>query len=283
MPSLAAASRTLRQQAARLNVAATRRAATGLLLTLALLALGLALTTALAPQPVIRATVQATAPPSPPRWNWFPTQEAAAEPEPVEITDSSELPLAKIKAELLGVLIAPEGSFAAISTGRNPNGVYGPGDEIQRTVSLQDVHADHVVVDESGRRGRIPIKGLAPGTKKTDLLKVQPSTPTADGPTSFNLPRLVTSPTFVPIAGGGAGLKLSGLSDQLRSMAEVQEGDVVTAVNGLAIRQIMTNNALQRELSQQTSLPITLLRAGQELEIIVNAASLMQNVAGSTR
>jgi S1-C subfamily serine protease len=83
----------------------------------------------------------------------------------------------------------------------------------------------------------------------------------------------------VPVmAGNGAGLKLNNLSAELTSLADLQEGDVVVQVDGKSVQELMANPAQWVSYSSNNSLPVTVMRQGQEEIIYVNAASLSAKI-----
>lgn len=208
-----------------------------------------------------------------PRWNWFPVVREVVEPE---VDENEELARATIKAELLGVVISADNAYAAISTTKNPDGLYSVGDSIENNVTLEEIQDYRVVISQRGSRRQIPLKSLdtsrSANTERASLIEVGSSTSSG-----FNLSGLMST-TPVQIPGGGIGLKLGGLSEDLTDLADVQDGDIVLAVNGMGVSKMMSNPLLWQEFSQQTSMPITILRGEDEIELFVNAASLSEKI-----
>ena len=54
----------------------------------------------------------------------------------------------------------------------------------------------------------------------------------------------------------------------------MQEGDTITHIDGVAIQDLLANPQKWITLSGSSSLPITVIRQGQEETIYINAASL---------
>lgn len=68
--------------------------------------------------------------------------------------------------QLKGVIVAPriKDSVAIIMVEGKPNFTIGVGKELMPGVSLQEVHADHVIVSESGIARRVDLPAPAPHT-----------------------------------------------------------------------------------------------------------------------
>lgn len=260
-------------QSRQVRIAATVVFAVGSLWMLILILLAL-----ITPAPKISTDGIATGPAGQNlRWDWFPTQRQPVIEEPEETTE--DLARATIRAELLGVVISEEGSYAAISTSKNPDAVYAVGDTIENNVSLEEIQATRVIVSQRGSRRQIPLKSLdekrGNRSESDALIEVNPSASSSGQ--GFNLSGLVST-TPVQVAGGGIGLKLGNMSDDLTDLADVQEGDIVLAVNGTAIGEMMTNPLLWQQFTQQTNMPITIMRGDEQIELFVNAASLSEKI-----
>lgn len=217
------------------------------------------------------------------RWNWFPNVRAPKVEEPKPQQTDEELARATIKAELLGVVITDDVSYATISTSRNPQGVYSVGDSIENNVTLEEIQDYRVILSQRGSRRQIPLKSLdknaRSGSNKSTLIEVDRSQASSQSQSSsgFNLSGLVsTNPVQLP--DGGIGLKLGGLSEDLTDLADVREGDVVLAVNGSPVSDLLTNPLLWQQFSRQTNMPITIMRGEEQIELFVNAASLSEKI-----
>lgn len=214
------------------------------------------------------------------RWNWFAAPRPGQAEVPAESGISEELPNASIRAELLGVVISPWGSYAAISTSANPDGVYAVGDSIGNNVTLEAVEPRRVVVSQSGSRRQIALKAISEGgasvqsSSQSDLLQLNEAQSSGQG---FNLSGLLSAaPEMVP--GVGMGLRLGDLSEDLADLADVQEGDVLIAVNGTAVGDMMSNPVMWQQFSQMTSMPVTIIRNEEQIELFVNGASLSEKI-----
>ncbi len=215
-------------------------------------------------------------------WNWF----SAPRSQQVEQTDQSvsadeNLANASIRAELLGVIISPWGSYAAISTSARPDGVYAVGDSIENNVTLEAVEQNRVIVSQRGSRRQIPLKSITDNggstqrSNQSGLLELNESQ-TGSGQ-GFNLSGLLSAaPEMVP--GVGMGLRLGDVSADLADLADVEEGDVLITVNGTAVSDMLSNPVMWQQFSQMTSMPVTILRDEEQIELFVNGASLSEKI-----
>ena len=79
----------------------------------------------------------------------------------------------------------------------------------------------------------------------------------------------------VPVnVGGSSGLKMNNISDEIKILADIQDGDVVVKVDGLMVQSLLADPTKWMSYSSASSLPVTVIRQGQEEIIYVNAASL---------
>ena len=209
------------------------------------------------------------------RWNWY-ASAAVPEEEPEEQED---LAVASISAELLGVVIAGDDSVATVAVSRKPAQVYRIGDELERNVTLEEVNPTRVVISQSGTRRQILLKdvtGAARNRSEEDSLIRVNNAPVPSG-AGFSLPGVGRS-SLVNVEGGGSGLKLNQISADIADLADLQEDDIVLNISGTPVADLFSNPLLFQQFSQETSLPMTVLRDGSEEEVYVNAASLFQRI-----
>lgn len=261
----------------------SRQIITAVLCVLSIIIIGLMLKVLLSAPPTVATDALQVSNKAPTlRWNWFPAVRQPVE-QPKQEETTEELARATIKAELLGAVLAGDQSYAVISTSRNPQGVYSVGDKIENNVTVEEIQDYRVIISQRGSRRQIPLKSLdkkagasnSSGNTRNSLIEVNDS-PAQSG-SGFNLSGLVST-TPIQLPDGNIGLKLGGLSEDLTDLADVQEGDVVLAVNGTAVSDMLTNPLLWQQFSQQTNMPITIKRGENEIELFVNAASLSQKI-----
>lgn len=240
-------------------------AVTALLLALCLW-LGVAIGLQFAQSPLEPASLSRLSASPPPSWDWFGDEPIDNISEIEEI--SEELPAASINAQLLGVLLAGEASTATIKVGGSPEAVYQKGDELGSNTTLVDIQPYRIVVSQNGVNKQVPMK------KPDSIIETEEYTYGAEerAESGFALANMFGA---VPVMqSGSTAFKMNNLSDEMKQLADIQEGDVVTQVNGIAIQDIMADPAQWMQFSTSSSLPVTVIRQGQEEVIYVNAASL---------
>lgn len=210
---------------------------------------------------------------------WFKnpsTPQTVTSAEPVATDDQYQN--ASINAQLLGVLIAGnELAFAAIQTPQRPDGVYGIGDEIAANVILLRVEPTRVVVRERGVERQILLKPLAENGQLADddLIETMPQ---SGGATSgFSLSGVMGA-TPINVTGEGIGLRLDALDAEVAAMSGLEQGDIVLAVDGRPVAQLMANPAVFTRLSEETALVVRVRRADQDLELTVNARAMRERI-----
>jgi type II secretory pathway component PulC len=208
-------------------------------------------------------------------WNWFSSSSVVAEASMVE--KHGELPEANMNAVLLGVMMAGEDSLATLKFGGKPEAVYRIGDDLSSGFRLIDIETFRIVVRKNGLTLQVLMK------KPEGIIETQQSMPTDSAAESSGQPQegfaLANMFGAVPVmAGGGAGLKLNNLSAELSALADLQEGDIVLQIEGKSVQDLMANPAQWASYAASNSLPVTVLRQGQEEIIYVNAASLSAKI-----
>ena len=64
----------------------------------------------------------------------------------------------------------------------------------------------------------------------------------------------------------------------MMQLSDMQEGDTITHIGGVAVQDLLADPQQWITLSGSSSLPVTVIRQGQEETIYINAASLSANV-----
>ena len=208
-------------------------------------------------------------------WNWFSSESVVAETTVLE--KHGELPEANINAVLLGIMMAGENSLATLKMNGKPEAVYSIGDDLSGGFRLIDIETFRIVVRKNGVTEQVVMK------KPEGIIETQQLSPAESSAAPGNQPEegfaLANMFGAVPVmAGGGAGLKLNNLSAELTSVAALQEGDIVVQVDGKSVQDLMANPAQWVNYSTSNSLPVTVMRQGQEEIIYVNAASLSAKI-----
>ena len=221
--------------------------------------------------------VQATAPADQNlSWRWFGQSTLSSEQELRQIEAEEQLAEASINAELLGVLSRQGFATATISINGQAEKVFAIGDELQPGVELVSVSTSRVVLDERGRQVQltmrkpedmpIQLRNQRQNTNSTVLLQ--------DG---FSLANMFDA-VPVQLDNAATGIQLGGISEEMLSLTELQDGDVVVQVGTTSIDELMSNPSQWMSYSTETTLPVTVMRNGQETTLYVNAFSLSARI-----
>jgi type II secretory pathway component PulC len=198
------------------------------------------------------------------RFNWFGVAPLKEEDSAI----SKELEIANINAKLLGILMAGADSTATIKYSGAPESVYLIGDELSRNITILDIQPYRVVISQNGVKKQIVME------KRDSVIQSEqgPATSRKGVNNGFALANMFGA---VPVmVGGSTGFKINDLSSEVQQLADIQEGDVVTKVNGTSIQAIMGDPSQWMAFSASTNLPVTVVRNGQEQIIYINASSL---------
>ena len=197
-------------------------------------------------------------------WDWFRSDSIATV---MAVDQRDNLADAAIDAELLGVLITQSTASATVKFRGRREQVFHEGEELAPDTTIMEIEAYRIVVKQNGINKQVLLK------KPDIIMETEKSSPIAQSPkTGFALANMFGA---VPVnISGGSGLKLNNLSDEMKILADIRDGDVVIAVDGMAMGELMANPTAWMGYSSSSSLPVTVIREGQEETIYVNAASL---------
>jgi len=199
-------------------------------------------------------------------WDWFGRQRVIA---PVQI--QTELINAQINADLLGVILAGASSSATLKFNGKPEQVYQKGDKLDGKMELIDIEAFRIVISDNGINKQLLMK-------KSDVIM---ESQLQDENVDIQAQGLALANMFgaVPVnIGGDTGFKINNLSADMQGMADIRDGDVVVQIDGLSVQDLMSDPVKWMSYSNSSSLPVTLVREGQEEIIYVNAASLSAKI-----
>lgn len=211
-------------------------------------------------------------------WRWFGQNSLAIE-QNIRFQQESEEQFAEadINAELIGVVMTQDISTATIRINGQQEKVYSIGDELQSGVELLDVGTSRVVLRERGREVQISMR------KPTDLpvqirnQAIPDATTTSMLQDGFSLANMFDA-LPVQIENAGTGIQLGGISEEMLSLSELQDGDVVMQVGSTSINELMSNPGQWMSYTTETMLPVTVMRDGQETTLNVNAFSLSARI-----
>tara|TARA_B110000902_G_scaffold226313_1_gene264882 strand:+ start:5183 stop:5992 length:810 start_codon:yes stop_codon:yes gene_type:complete len=203
-------------------------------------------------------------------WNWF---NGTAVTAPIVEVDSRDLADANVKAKLLGVMLSESASLATISLNGRPEQVYRVGDKLGSSIVIKQMQAFRIIVEQNGVRWQILLK------KPDDVMQIEQSSESeSDSGSQTTDEGFAMANMFgalpVKVDNYGSGFKLNKLSDEMKMLADIEDGDVVVDIGGTGVQELMSDPAEWVKYSSETSLPVTVIRNGEEVVVYVNAASL---------
>lgn len=213
------------------------------------------------------------------KWHLFGIADARA---PRAATRPEQMPETKLRLTLRGIMAGDTpvsgGAIIAAASGREQ--FYAIGSDVPGGAVLREVYADRVVLERNQQLEtlRLPKESLDSGgsgaTRQSSLL------PPAAGPRKTlrdyrdelltNPQNLVGLIRAVPAVENGRmqGYRVSpGRDASLFQRYGLQPGDVVTAVNGIALDNPAGALAVMRSLSSRDQLRISVLRNGRPMAL----------------
>ena len=206
------------------------------------------------------------------RFSWFATQRAAV----VEVVEepSEELEDANIRAELLGIMITDDYSFAAIQTAQVPDGLYSLGDEIVNNVDVVRIESDRVVVRENGVERQIRLNPLSEDGSTDAGALIQTVPQESQG---FSLAG-VFGASPITVSGHGLAMRIDSLDPEFAQISGLQTRDILLNINERPISGYISNPMLLQQVLQQTLVNVAVQRDGETVELSLNARSLGERI-----
>jgi type II secretion system protein C len=218
-------------------------------------------------QPPAISVIEQVRSPAKINFNWF-GDEVKPQKE-IDLENIPEnLPMANINAQLLGVVLADDASTATIKFGGSKEVVHFIGDKIEGQTKIIDIQSYRIVVLQGGVNKQMVMK-------KPDTIIEQTKGVSKSGKSSQSGFAFANMFGAVPVmAGGTTGFKLNDLSDEVQTLADIREGDVVVGVDGSSMKEIMADPSSWTKFTSSTNLPVTVIRDGEKQIIYINASSL---------
>ncbi|OIQ04110.1 MAG: hypothetical protein COS82_11390 [Zetaproteobacteria bacterium CG06_land_8_20_14_3_00_59_53] len=208
-------------------------------------------------------------------------KQVVAPPAAVQTTAPVAAAPTRLNIRLLGTVVAGDRSFAVMQLGAGDEKVVQIGTDIQPGVSLIEVEADAIVVDNRGRREKVLMaKGslgdsgaMFPATAPGPAASTMPAMPVASQVFTRDaiqsqmqdLPGLLTGALAVPhqTNGNPDGFLIQDIvPGSLYEQAGLQNGDVIRRVNGEEVASPEKGIALFQALQTANSLDLEITRAG---------------------
>lgn len=209
----------------------------------------------------------------------FGAMEAAPPPR------QAKAPKTRLNLVLRGVIAADPMalSHAIIAQGKNgKEDVYAVGDKMPGGITIEEVHADHVVLNRGGRLESLQL------VQDEDVGTVSPRTSTGaslssgspgqqlasirqqilSNPTSFGDYAL---PVVVKRNGKQLGYRLQPQQqgNELMQQVGLEATDVITEINGIKLDNPQNGIGALRQLSTANSVSITVMRNGTEVPLSI--------------
>lgn len=188
-------------------------------------------------------------------------------------------PVSRINLKLFGVLATGEDEGLAM-IGRDSRSVklYRVGDRLPGAASLLEIHADHVLIRRNGKAERLLLD-----TEQKLFGGVRPATtaplPGEPGPSLGSLrEQILEQPTqinqlmsFMPVHRGGSfvgyQVRPKKAAEPLFDRIGMQQGDVVTALNGVPLNTPARSVEALMRLREAKTITATIERNGQTMTL----------------
>ncbi len=188
-----------------------------------------------------------------------------------------------LQAQLLAVIAGQKGYGAAIFTGLEASAVAAQvGQTLQGNIKLIEIAADHVVLDDNGRRQTLMLEGYnsLPVLASVALL---PAVSTSNVPAAAVAAQATLSRGQLAGAMQGAnvadwakglstyregGIQIDNIAAQPFSrLLQLQNGDVIKTINGQALAQVADVSLIYTVFSQQPQVLLVVLRNGSSVNL----------------
>jgi general secretion pathway protein C len=208
--------------------------------------------------------------------------------EKAELKQQSKAPETKLNLTLKGVLAATPMEMASAIIAQGKNGkeeIYGIGDKMPGGVAIKEIHPEYVVLERSGRLETLKLQkvsgvgGLNSASKSNQRSgRYSQGSPAAalkdirsnilKNPTSFGEYAL---PVVVKENGKQIGYRLKPQQKgQMLSELGIENGDVITQINGVELNNQQNGISALRKLSTAKNLNIVVKRNGAEVPLNIS-------------
>ncbi len=214
-------------------------------------------------------------------WRWFGQNSGDSEQDLIIQNEAEKkLPEASINAELLGVLRSQGLATATIRVNGQQEKVFAVGDQLQPGVELVSVSTSRIILHERGRQVQITMR------KPEDMLIQLHNRNNSQNDNAnssellqggFSLANMFDA-IPVQLDNSSQGIQLGDISEEILSLSELQDGDVIIQVGATSIDELILNPGQWITYTTETVLPVTVMRDGQKITLYVNAFSLSARI-----
>lgn len=205
-------------------------------------------------------------------WRWFDSRGPAGAVGPGATVSRETLAEASINGTLHGVLVTHNQAYATLRMAGREERVYQVGDEIQSATEIIAIEPGRVIVSQNGRERQVtlPRQGSRLSTARQPV-----GVATGVSTNSLQLAGFAASQVAVEgYEGYEGGLQLDAIPEEVGNLSTLQRGDVIIDVDGADIQTLLSDPTLWAQYSNNTALPVTVLRNGERLILSVDAQSL---------
>lgn len=215
-----------------------------------------------------------------------------------EVEPDEELTATKLPLKLLGTIAGTveDRSRAAIENEKTRSHmVVAVGDRLEdfKRVSVTAIERSRVILNNAGKPEELALYEDMPKRAKTTKTRpaqqARRARPTKDtlndrlkalsGGDGNGISDILSSARIVPEYDNGEmlGMKVDAIkADSLFEKAGLQNGDIITEVNGIVVDRVEATSAIFDELSTAEALDIVTSRGGQTLKLSANADDLIR-------
>lgn len=207
-------------------------------------------------------------------WRWFDSRGPARSTGFGTAEGRETLTEASINGTLHGVVITNHRAYATLRMAGREERVYQVGDEIQSATEIIAIEPGRVIVSQNGRERQVtlPRQGSYLSSPRRSAARQPAGVATGVSTNSLQVAGFAASQ--VTVEGYEGGLQLDAIPEEMDNLGTLQRGDVIIDVDGADIQTLLSDPTLWAQYSNNTALPVTVLRNGEPLMLSVDAQSL---------
>jgi general secretion pathway protein C len=204
-------------------------------------------------------------------------------------TSGEDAPASNLPLVLVGIIAAddPEAGLAILGENAAAAKVYAVGDNVPGGAKLNKVLSDYVLLMRNGQPEKLMLpRQLQPGAAPPSTNALQTETPVMDRMRKLisddpGLMADIMRPQPVFAQGKQKGYRVyPGRNRQAFARLGLRPGDLVMSINGTPLDDPARGQDIFRTLSSASEAHITVMRAGQQQDLILNIAQVAQEAEG---
>jgi general secretion pathway protein C len=226
----------------------------------------------------------------------FPMAMAAQRPAPIRlfpeidrraVVANEALSEASVNARLLGVIYLESRPLASMVVNSGKEAIYKVGDTLAPGVTVERIETLQVVVREGGGLRKISLASLLDNHSPIQMAPIHMAqsqmAPGAVAPNGMaasqsfarhGVGQLPLAATLAINEDGVSGLRIDRLGAELATMGLVEPGDLVIAVDGVALAELAADSTAMTQLAERDNLQLTVIRAGNRVAVDVDGATV---------